>query len=375
MTELLTTLENTSLHDYALYFPRYSPWLRQVLSGFYDLQSLSEAHVHAHLVPHTRLPQNMLLAVRRDGYRVIYDLNDGYNFLEGQSDPNRFFEDILAKVDVYFKATCIPERHRDLRGGHKIRPLGPISTFLGSTSNPFDVGLVPLAPKTIARNLLGVSDSLSRFTRTNNRHLWPRQYERSENAIRRPTAVYFTRLFDLNAPEIETDAVRQERADLNAFRCALVRCGRVELGPRFVGGLIPSETARRTAPDCVSHASEAHSRWSYLTTMRDSTVGIATSALHSCASGKLVEYIAASRAVVSQRLRIEMPGDFEVSRNYLAADSPEECIEAAARILDDGNLAYRLMRDNREYYTSYLKPAAMVRRTLRIAAVEACQSV
>ena len=99
--------------------------------------------------------------------------------------------------------------------------------------------------------------------------------------------------------------------------------------------------------------------------MRHSDVGVATSGLRGSNSWKLGEYVAASRAVVSETLYQEVPGGFEPGRNFVVFETPQECAEAVEGLLADSCRRRRMMEANREYYRRSLRPDALVWNTLQ----------
>lgn len=360
--------------DCEISFSKYNMWLRTIVSGFYDLQHKGVVKVRIGPSLGSDYPPNALLVRLPNGTLILYDFNDGYNnILDASAGSLERFDQLLSGVDAYFKATYIPAMHLGLNNAHKIRPLGIFSGFHGSAHNPFDVGLRPLAPRTAFRSMIGLSSTLSALTERNNRHMLPDQYERMPDINLDCRAIYVTRLWDPGSPAFKGERLRQEVRELNAFRCAVVRLGRTELGPRFIGGLVPNQFAIENHPEYVMRTPETTNRWSYLRTMRSVAVGVATAGLHSCASGKLAEYIAASRAVVSQTLQAAMPGEFSSPSNYLEAASPGDCVARAGELLDAPTTIAEMMQRNWQYYNTHLRPAAMVLRTLQAATRPTCR--
>ncbi|HEU4871110.1 MAG TPA: glycosyltransferase, partial [Pyrinomonadaceae bacterium] len=74
-----------------------------------------------------------------------------------------------------------------------------------------------------------------------------------------------------------------------------------------------------------------------------------------------------SRAIVSEKLNYQAPGDFSPNRHYLEFEYPDRCVEQVGKLLSDADLRERIMRNNFEYYERYLRPDSMIRRTLNIA--------
>jgi hypothetical protein len=90
---------------------------------------------------------------------------------------------------------------------------------------------------------------------------------------------------------------------------------------------------------------------------------VATVGLHQSNQWKLAEYVAASKAVVTERLRYEVPA-FTAPENYLSFDSAEECVERVGELLRDPALRLAMMEANRRHYEGYVRPDSAVRRTI-----------
>jgi hypothetical protein len=105
----------------------------------------------------------------------------------------------------------------------------------------------------------------------------------------------------------------------------------------------------------------------YYKLLRAYPICVATTGLHGSSSWKVGEYVAFSRAIVSERLKHLVPGEFAPGTNYLEFADPNRCVEEVEKLFSDSALRNRIMNNNHDYYLKYLKPDAMIRRTLRIA--------
>jgi hypothetical protein len=102
----------------------------------------------------------------------------------------------------------------------------------------------------------------------------------------------------------------------------------------------------------------------YLRLMHNAQVGVATRGLEGSIGFKVAEYVAASKAIVTERINQNVPGDFEAGKNYLEFSTPEECVERVTRLFEDRDRLQAMMRENFSYYTHYLRPDAMILNTL-----------
>jgi hypothetical protein len=94
--------------------------------------------------------------------------------------------------------------------------------------------------------------------------------------------------------------------------------------------------------------------------MRSHAICVATTGLHGSIGWKLAEYVAFSKAIITEKLVYTVPGDFGPGRNYIEFASPEDCAAAAMRLVEDRGLRERLMLNNVAYYRAYLRPDALV---------------
>lgn len=157
---------------------------------------------------------------------------------------------------------------------------------------------------------------------------------------------------------------------MNRLRVGCIRRLRESFGKRFIGGLEPTDYARQNFPDCVL---EGHltRKANYLRVVRGADVCISTVGLLQSNPWKLGEYVALAKAIVSQPLAHEVPGDFLSGRNYLEFHTENECVAAVQALLDDPRKRYTMMANNYAYYQAFLRPDMLVWNTLQTALVEA----
>jgi hypothetical protein len=93
---------------------------------------------------------------------------------------------------------------------------------------------------------------------------------------------------------------------------------------------------------------------------------VATLGLNNSNGWKLGEYVALSKAIVTEPLRYLVPGNFAKEQNYLEFTAPEELVESAARLFDNKDLRFAMMTNNYTYYQAYLKPDVLILNSLSI---------
>ncbi len=191
-------------------------------------------------------------------------------------------------------------------------------------------------------------------------------FEASPSTSDRPRVLLLTRTWD---PKVVQDdaALAEAWASLNRNRATCIRLLRRELGPNLVSGFAPTPDAVRDYGDCVVDEPRVTRKAFYLELMRRSEVCIATTGLAGSNGWRLGEYIAASRAIVSERLLAQVPGDFTSGTNYSSFETPEECVERVVTMVGDRQLRLSMMEANRRYYEAYLRPDRLVANSLSIA--------
>ncbi|HZR68540.1 MAG TPA: hypothetical protein VFB01_05710 [Burkholderiales bacterium] len=176
-----------------------------------------------------------------------------------------------------------------------------------------------------------------------------------------PRAIFFARTWE----PVEADDVGFDV--LNETRAACIRALREAFGPRFLGGFSRTPHACRRYPDCVVDADVSTRRGDYLRRLPAYPVCVATTGLYGSIGWKFAEYVALSKAIVSEPLEFEAPGPMAPGENYLAFATPDECVGAVARLFADRDLRSRMMARNREYYLEHGSPDAIVARVLHAA--------
>jgi hypothetical protein len=297
-----------------------------------------------------------------DGLKLVYDTFDGANLDEA----------MLLGCDHYFKRSYDPTKHPTHSQGRKIHPLGfNCSVYTAgdfawrrclwswfSDKSPWWRSSLLL----VARN----SSLLSRLLlKSNGRHSCALQRLEAEPACsKEPAVLFFSRLWD---PEGQRTTERKaERERLNKMRADCIRGLRREFGRRFVGGLEGTDYARKHFSDCVIDRNLTR-KTAYLGTVRDADICISTLGLLQSNPWKLAEYVAMSRAIVSERLAYAVPGDFTAGQNYLEFTTPDQCVAQAAKLACDPQKRYEMMLRNYAYYHAFLRPDMLIWNTLQFA--------
>jgi hypothetical protein len=272
-------------------------------------------------------PTDIVIVTIGNRVRVAYDVGDG--------DP--VYPDVLNKVDLYFK--------RSFRRGSDARV------------QPFGLHY----PVTWAGDPL-------------ERHIGLPTVEQVEDVPREsamPRVVFMTRLWNPHG-EADEDSSRfdeqfvAERREINRMRVDCIRALHERFADAFVGGLRLTEYAQRHHPDLVLAPGET-SRAHYLRAMHGCDIGISTRGLHRSNPSKLGEYVAASKAVVTEPLAFHVP-ELVDGLHYLTFRTAGECVARVEELLADPALVHEMQARNQRFYQAHLRPDRLIDRTITLAA-------
>ena len=156
----------------------------------------------------------------------------------------------------------------------------------------------------------------------------------------------------------------EERVHINETRAQCIRLLRKELGNGFSGGFNLNEFTVRRYQDCLVSDANVTDKKTYIRRMMSHPICVATTGLHGSIGWKFAEYIAAARAILSERLVYHVPGELTPGRHYLEFASPAECVEQALKLVADHRLRNEMMTANSLYYRAHLRPDALILNSL-----------
>jgi hypothetical protein len=300
-----------------------------------------------------RLKQKMCRPPRMSaGMHVC--LNGSISLFYDTSDGQAIDAELLRDTDYYFKRSFAEEH---CRMSDKIHPLGLNYLVYNDGADWFK----------IARDL-SFGSALVRIRRLV-KHLvlgeFPtiKHMEALPDFEQPPRVLMMTRLWSAgNLADPSMDSIEA----INRTRAQCIRLLRKELGDRFFGGLAPDDFACQHFGDLVLPEKVCR-QGNYLTMLREFPICVATRGLWGSNGFRLGEYVAHSKAIVTERLAYQVPGDFACERNYLEFSTPEECVEATMRLMKDRALRNRLSINNFRYYQAFGRPDSLVLNTLAIA--------
>lgn len=151
-----------------------------------------------------------------------------------------------------------------------------------------------------------------------------------------------------------------ERRELNETRAACIRALKKEFGKDFYGGFMQDPYVFEHYKDCIIPDNNLTTKNKYLKFLKSFPICVASTGLHGSIGWKFGEYVAMSKAIVSENLVYSVPGGFEVGKNYLKFKTSDECVEQVLSLYQDDEKRYEMMTENAKYYYQYLKPDALV---------------
>ncbi len=184
-------------------------------------------------------------------------------------------------------------------------------------------------------------------------------------------ALFMVRAWDPEQDKDLSPAVRADRHAVNEMRAECVRLLKKTFGERFTGGFAHTDYAIKHYKDVLLSHPEWAKKGRYLDLIKTHPICIATAGLHASVGWKFGEYVAFSKAIVSEQLQFAPPEGFAQGQNYLAFSTPEGCVNATESLMSDAALRTSLMTHNHAYYLQHLKPDRQMWRSLRIASARA----
>lgn len=331
-----------------------SPHISQIAAGFLMLKKQGKIDLKIKTEQSQLLDRSMAQAVINGRWTVAYDTHDGYNKLHSQ------LEGYLQTVDCYFKRSFSEEENAQFPSRDKIFPLG-LNYEVTCAHNPIN-RQKPLKQKLSLLTRKIITKSKPGYT--------PDQFEylpsfTGENA---PKILFCTRLWDPDRlpDDVSEEPYKLERSQINETRIELLRKLKEIYGEQFCGGLYVSDLAKRVAPDLVMDPM-FYLRENYLRRLKEFDICIGSTGLHKSIGWKTAEYVAASKAIVCEKLYYSVPGNFNENENYRSFETTEECLEQIRFLMDHPREIVKMQWNNYLYYQNYVRPDMLVLHSLTTA--------
>ncbi len=331
-----------------------SPHLNQIYDGFAKLQKLGICEVQYIFDKNCKGGKPLVFA-EINGVKVLYDCLDGLNWRDDLThDENLdYFAQHDFSVDYYFKRSYSLQLESLVNNRFQYLPLG-----LNYDIYP---EYMPLRFSRLKQNLLRTKLGIK--WRGDKLFFLSEEFEQHPVIHLDGGILFLARLW--NPVHCCDEKLREERLRINQTRIESIRKCRDAFGDMFLGGIQTDEYSLNHCPKELLVSNAITNRANYLRLMQSSNICIATTGLYDSIGWKFGEYVAASRAIVSEPLNYELPGDFTEGKNYLSFTTSNDLLNKISSLLSNRVALKEMMIANKNYYENYLKPDNLVLNTLK----------
>ena len=287
------------------------------------------------------------------------------------SENLQFFRETLSlQAEFYFKRSYNDELLA-YNAGEKCK-LYPLGLNYPVTSRENKVDKIQFDFKSWVKYKLKGNEWLSRKLKAESR----KQYDISNfeylpvSQNKEPKILFLTRLWNpgtlqkdkLTDTELYETNIR-ELHEINTVRAqSIIECKKL-FGKQFTGGLFCDSYSVEKFPELVV-SGQVSSKESYLKTVKQSDICIATTGLHKSTGWKMGEYVAAARGIITEKINFDLPGNFSSPANYLEFNNVQQLLDNVSLLLDNRDMLREMMLNNYKYYNLYVRPDNLVLNTL-----------
>lgn len=323
--------------------------LSMPVTGLMMLEAQGKVRLSFDIDPDNRqkFPYAPLLGVNGGGKRIFFDLSDGYGSVE-----KRVLPWVAEHADFVFRRSFSPAEHEMLPAElqSRMRPLG-FHFHVSYPGNPIDA---------VSSWKERKQDLFQRvFNGAPRSYFTPEKFEQAPRRSEKPTVLFYTRLW--HAPK--DDELYDSITRLNQNRIQLVAELKRRYGSRFIGGIQFDPQEFRRCGNLMAGIS-ATKRKRYLQVMRKADICVGSTGLHNSIGWKTAEYIAASKAIVSEAFHYQVPGGFKEGLNYLPFTDVEGCLEQIRMLMADPDRTYEMGLANQAYYQANGRPDQVMANAL-----------
>ncbi len=335
-----------------------SPHLMQIYTGFFKLQQQGVIDLKLKQRKFTGKEIPVIQATINHQYRVVYDTQDGMIWInDGWKENLEYFQKTYTDTDFYFKRSFHRQLYDYLPGGCQVFPLG------------FNYNIHP--DKNLIAYAEGFPSKFKYFIKThgilkkifNKSFFYTHDFEYYPIRNQKDRILFLTRVWDPEGSDVLSEEDKIHRAYINTVRARCVEICQQEFGDRFTGGLWMDDYSSRHYPSLAIPFSKTN-KFSFVKAVKEHNICIATTGLFNSVGWKMAEYVAASRAIISEPLQFEVPGNFEKGKNYFEFETADQLVEKIEFLLKNSDLLVQTMKNNYHYYQNYLKPDILVLNTL-----------
>lgn len=332
--------------------------LNQIYAGFEKLHRQNIIDLKVKQIDYLE-GEDMIARVLVNGkHKVIYDALDGLNWVKIEDEAVNLskFKKLTTEVDFYFKRSYKVNLNNIVSSNCSYLPLGLNYNVIPDRKLIRDSLSYSLGrfrdPKRVYRDIVNYKVE----------HLTASDYEYKPILHKKDKILFLCRLWE---SELYNDAPRFQAQieEINNSRIASIRACKEAFGDRFIGGVYDNPTSFKYAPDLIV-SSHFTNKIQFLNHIRSSNICIGTTGLHDSIGWKMGEYVAASRAIVSEPLYYDLPGNFDEGVNYLKFENTEELVKKIDFLLCSKRKIKDMMDSNYRYYNEYLRPDKMILNSL-----------
>jgi len=294
-----------------------------------------------------------LLVVVNGSLKLYYD----------NHDSDEIDRDAAEAVDCYFKRSYSRSRIPDSLTS-KVFPLGLDYALYPDTFDDLESERI----RVFARGSTPLNTSFGR--RVSSFRPTPANMHSAPVEALPPKILFMTRAWDPFDHDERSDEKANQRMRVNETRASCLEALRREFGDDFLGGFERTDYAVSNYRELLLQDDEVSLKENYVKLLGACPICVSTQGLHGSIGWKMGEYVAFSKAIVSERMCYEIPGDFKEGQNYLAFDTAEGCVDATRALFADAGLRAHIMKNNYDYYNNFSAPKTVIQRTLSIGMVK-----
>lgn len=326
------------------------PHNRIIVTGFKKLEKnnkisleIIENYNGSNDVPDDRIIE----AVVNDNIKIAFDMHDGYCYSDIKID------EYLTRVDYYFKRSFSEEENKKRYSENNQKKIYPLSF-------DWDVSWF-LNPMEWTHGLSDLKVLLKKVTFRNDINYYIKSRKEKPNTI-----LFMCRLWATDGSDEKiSENSKKQREQINQMRIEIIRALKEKYGDDFIGGIEDNTTSRKLCPDLIL-PKNLTIRIAYMRLMRKTSICVASTGLFNSIGWKIAEYVAAGKAIVSEKLNYQLIGDFEKDKNYLEYTNVEECLEAVDKLYNNPDMIGRMKIANKEYFEKYQRPEKQIEYVLNI---------
>lgn len=308
---------------------------RQIIAGFRMLEA--SGLIDLKVVNDYKLPNAFAKAIINNK-TIIYDTRDGGN-------KESYFDSELLQCDIYYKRSFnkIVAENKSL----KIRPFG----FNYMTD--YDMKYIPIKYRVKEK----IQSYINPYANVSQNY----SFFECEPKVSANEIIFITRLWDYDINDKET---LDEKKEINEFRVECILKSKKEFGDKIITGISNSKLANEYYKDLII-SRNITKKENFIKTLHNSNICIATTGIRKSIGWRMGEYIAASKAIVTEKLHYDVSGNFEKEKNYLEFNTSDQLIENIYKLIDNKEKMIDMMNANRKYYISYLRPDSLILNTIK----------